>query len=46
MLTKIKMSMMCTMVLCVVLVHICRSDSSPANLAVIPLGMTLNMIHG
>ena len=46
MLIKIKMLMMCTMLRCVVLDHICSSDSSPANLSVIPLGMTLNMIRG
>ena len=36
MLIKIKMLIMCTMVRCVVLVYMCSSDSSPANLSVIP----------
>ena len=44
---KIKMLKMCTMVLRFGLVHImCSSDSSSANLILIPLCITLNMIRG
>ena len=43
---KIKMLKMCEMVLCFDQVHICSSDSSSANLTLIPLNMTLTMICG
>ena len=43
---KIKMLKMCTMLLRFGLIHICSSDSSSANLSLIPLSMTLTMIRG
>ena len=43
---KITMLNICTMVLRFGLIHICSSDSSSANLSLIPLSMTLIMIRG
>ena len=40
------MMKMCAMVYGLGLVHICSSDSSSANLTLIPLSITLNMIRG
>ena len=42
---KIKMLKMCTMLLRFGLIHICSSDSSSANLSLIPLSITLTWMR-